>query len=407
MVSYKLKTSPYWPYKPHPKQAAALSLNHIDEILYGGQAGGGKSDYLLFGASQYADEPHSHALLFRRTLQDLKLPGALLDRAKEWFIPQGVAYNGSDYKFTFPSGSTITFAYLQNETDHLRYQGAEVNFVGFDEASQIRSNQLEYIPSRLRSTVEITIPKRIRYTSNPGGTSHDWLKARFLDTPNTTKYTFIPSSLEDNPSLPYDEYREQLMKLDPVTRAQLMNGDWDVVIDSGWMQIDNIMTVEEMPFIPDLIVRYWDMAASEDGDYTVGAKVGYKDGQFVIMDINRFRKLPAVVESIIGKTAIADGEDVVIKMEQEPGSSGKAIISHYSRNVLEEYIFNGERITGNKVERAKVVASKISNSNVYMLKAAWNQTLLNELKSFPKGANDDQVDALSGAFRALIRGTSF
>lgn len=407
-MSLTLKTSPYWPYRPHPKQAFVLSLNHIDEILFGGQAGGGKSDVILFAASQYADLPHSHALIFRRTLQDLKLPGALLDRAKEWFIPQGVSYNGSDYKFTFPSGSTITFAYLQNETDHLRYQGAEVNFVGFDEASQIRSNQLEYIPSRLRSTVDIDIPKRIRYTSNPGGISHDWLKDRFITSPNTSKCAFVPSSLKDNPSLPYDEYREQLMKLDPVTREQLMNGDWDVIIDSGWMQVANIQVVEEMPFEPELIVRYWDMAGSKDGDYTVGAKVAYYQGQYCIMDIRRFRKLPAQVEQEVLKAAKSDGDEVMVKMEQEPGSSGKHSISHYSRNILQEYSFSGEKITGNKIERAKIVASGIANENVYMLKAPWNRDLTNELKSFPDPKmHDDQVDALSGAFRYLVRGTSY
>jgi len=73
----------YIPHTPFPQQAAFLLLPHR-EVLYGGAAGGGKSDALLMAALQYVDVPGYRALLLRRTFADLALPGALMDRAETW-----------------------------------------------------------------------------------------------------------------------------------------------------------------------------------------------------------------------------------------------------------------------------------------------------------------------------------
>ena len=77
------KWSPYIPHDPTPKQLAYLLLPHR-EAFYGGAAGGGKSDALLMGALQHVDVPGYAAMILRKTLSDLKQPGALLDRAHSW-----------------------------------------------------------------------------------------------------------------------------------------------------------------------------------------------------------------------------------------------------------------------------------------------------------------------------------
>src|SRR5687767_6355868 len=80
-----VRPSPYWPtYPPSEHQAAGLALNHVLEVLYGGAAGGGKSDWLLREALQYADCPDYSAILFRRSYTELAKPGALMDRARQW-----------------------------------------------------------------------------------------------------------------------------------------------------------------------------------------------------------------------------------------------------------------------------------------------------------------------------------
>src|SRR5690606_33422484 len=76
----------YIPHVPTPKQAHFL-LEPAKEAMYGGAAGGGKSDALLMAALQYVHVPGYSAILFRRTYTDLALPGALMDRAQQWLAP--------------------------------------------------------------------------------------------------------------------------------------------------------------------------------------------------------------------------------------------------------------------------------------------------------------------------------
>ena len=90
-------------------------------------------------------------------------------------------------------------------------------------------------------------------------------------------------------------------------------------------------------------------------------------------------------------------------MEQEPGSSGLDVISHYSRNILQGFIFRGVKTTGSKQERAAPLSSACEAGNVNVVQASWNGTYLDELEAFPLGSHDDQVDATSGAFQQLVK----
>src|SRR5579864_1877815 len=72
--------------KRNEKQIQALLLDDVREVFFGGSCGGGKSDWLLMEALKYVDVPSYRAVIFRKTLQDLSLPGALLNRSKEWLM---------------------------------------------------------------------------------------------------------------------------------------------------------------------------------------------------------------------------------------------------------------------------------------------------------------------------------
>ena len=90
------------PHKPWPKQRAFLSLECL-EALYGGAAGGGKSDALLHDALKYRDVPGYSALLFRKTYTDLSLPDAIMDRAHNWLAGTGARWNDRDKTYILPT----------------------------------------------------------------------------------------------------------------------------------------------------------------------------------------------------------------------------------------------------------------------------------------------------------------
>ena len=245
----RIGASGYIPHAPHPKQAEFLALDCL-EALYGGAAGGGKSDALLMAALQYVHVPGYSAILFRRTYTDLSLPGAIMDRSHEWLSGTDAKWNDRDKTWIFPSGATLTFGYLDGPRDHIRYQGAEFQFVGFDELTQFLERQYAYLFSRLRRVRNVNAPLRMRAASNPGDIGHEWVKRRFIDAPE--ERSFVPATLEDNPSLNIDEYEASLAQLDPVTRQQLRWGKWvrDVtgLVYSSWH--DERCAADELPRLP-------------------------------------------------------------------------------------------------------------------------------------------------------------
>jgi len=397
------KLSDWIPHQPHPKQAAFLWLQGR-EAFYGGAAGGGKSDALLMAALQYADVPGYSAILFRRTFADLDLPDAIMDRSLEWLSGTKAHWSSQGKQWTFPSGATLTFAYLATERDKYRYQSAQFQFIGFDELTQFPETQYLYLFSRLRRLKDGQVPLRMRSASNPGGIGHEWVKQRFIVEGRTFGRVFIAASLSDNPSLDQDTYRLSLAELDPHTRAQLLQGDWDTVAGTKF-QREWFPIVAEAP-ADCKWVRYWDRAATEKGgDWTVGVKMGVKDGIFFLTDIQRTQSTPKVVEDLIKQTAEVDGLGVEIWMEQEPGSSGVDTIDNYRRRVLAGYTFRGDKVTGSKEERANPVSSQAEAGNIRLVRGTWIGAYLDEVSQFPGGSHDDQVDATSGAFSKLSGGS--
>lgn len=218
----------YIPCQPTAKQAAFLLLPHL-EAFFGGQPGGGKSQALLMAALQYVDVPGYAAILFRRTYADLALPGALMDRSKEWLMNTDARWNEQRKTWTFPSGATLSFGYLESENDKFRYQGAEFQFIGMDEASQISEMQYLYLFSRLRRRVGVEVPLRMRCASNPPASAiGQWVKERFVIN-RSKERPFVPSGLDDNPHLDKVEYLRSLASLDRATYASLF--DWFAAVE--------------------------------------------------------------------------------------------------------------------------------------------------------------------------------
>lgn len=297
----------------------------VEEALYGGAAGGGKTEALLMAALQYIDVPGYSAGIFRRSKPEMLMPDAPLDRARAWFGPAlhagRVRWDADANTFFFLTRtgeleSSLHFGYLANTKDEGRYQSSAFQFIGVDELTFWEESRYRFLFSRARYSSQLAVrdrmPIRMRAGTNPGGPGHRWVKKRFVSSavhvqrgsealrdiesrrksgaplPAPALYVsppspealelaaelgrkprqayFVPAFAADNPALVGDSlarYREQLLMLDPVRRLQLEWGDWEAESTGGFFSLASFEFVDAAPVVPRWL-RSWDMAATEE-----------------------------------------------------------------------------------------------------------------------------------------------
>jgi len=91
-----------------------------------------------------------------------------------------------------------------------------------------------------------------------------------------------------------------------------------------------------------------------------------------------------------------------MRSAQDPGGAGKFEAHHFA-GVLQGHSVAVEAEQGTKERRADSFASQCEQGMVKLLEGSWNRAFVDELCAFPNGAHDDQVDAASAAFRAIVR----
>lgn len=205
------------------------------EVLYGGQAGPGKTDCLIALATRQIDHPKYSGLIMRRTFPQLQ---EIIDRCHELYPQLQGVYKATEHRWYFPSGAKITLGHMQHENDKYNYQGKEYQFVGFDELTQFTESQYLYLFSRVRSSAE-GLEASVRCTTNPGGIGHFWVRDRFvtiaeplethIDPVSGLSRAFIPGKLEDNPALLKNDpqYAARLDGLPEIEKMRLKYGIWD------------------------------------------------------------------------------------------------------------------------------------------------------------------------------------
>lgn len=149
-------------------------------------------------------------------------------------------------------------------------------------------------------------------------------------------------------------------------------------------------------------VRYWDKAATAGaGDFTAGVRIAKADdGLFYVEDVRRGQWSTDERDSLIRLTAQTDDIDVRIGGEQEPGASGKDMKLAFIR-LLAGFSVTCEPASGSKEVRADAFSAQVNAGNVKLVSGNWNKAFVEELRTFPQGRHDDQVDAASGAFNML------
>jgi predicted phage terminase large subunit-like protein len=422
----------FCPLTPTPRQEAFLLLNDF-EVFYGGAAAGGKTVALLISALQYVDVPGYHALILRKSLAELSLPGNLIDLSHRWLDATKASWSEELKQWRFPGpgrigsgGATLTFGYLADAGDVQRYAGTSVSYLGFDEltrfpeAHYLRMQRVLRQPTGLETgdpapdgTRLADVPVRVRSASNPGGEHHEWVKTRFVEpTTRPEGVVFLPSRMIDNPHIAYENYAATLANLPPADRERLLHGNWDVPDDGELFQRDWFKIIEPHQ-LPETTakLRYWDLAASEpspgnpDPDYTVGLllELDPKTGVFYISDIVRTRKSAGAIEQLVLATAHRDGQAVAVVIEQDAGGAGKALSDRYTRHLLRGYNARRHRPTGPKFVRAQPVAAAAGNGLIRIVRGRHTSAFLDELSSFPNGRHDDCVDALAGAHQHVAK----
>lgn len=236
-------------WQPQAKQAAFMA-RWEDEALYGGAAGGGKSDALVAEALRQVDIPHYRGIIFRKTFPELV---DLIDRSHEIYKPSfpKAKYNDSKHFWQFPSGAKIYFGNMQHKKDKVKYQGRHFDFVGFDELTHFTWEEYSYMMSRNRPNGPGTICY-IRGATNPGGIGHGWVKQRFIQPRRSGMKTitehisyinpagekiivpktriFVPATLFDNQKMMENDpsYVARLAAMSPKERDALLYGSWDM-----------------------------------------------------------------------------------------------------------------------------------------------------------------------------------
>lgn len=293
---------------PQPKQFLAYQAwqdNAIDDVVYGGFAGGGKtwwgSEAIMVDALRW---PDTRYFIGRKeltrvletsfvTLTQKVMPHHKLEQGKHW------EFNAQRSQLTFYNGSYVKFLHLgELPSDPLfdRFGSHEYTRGWIEEASEVPFKAFDVLKSRVGrwKNRELGIKSKMALTLNP---SQDWPYRIFYDPwkkagrplnpkkplvsikgmldgePIERTFAFIPAKPGDN-EYTADEYLRQLATLsDPVLKARLMQGDWefsnaidvlfpadvlaDIFTNTVKRERDMYLTVDVARSADDIVITYW------------------------------------------------------------------------------------------------------------------------------------------------------
>lgn len=387
-------------------------------------------------------------------------PGGLADASKKIYPLLGGEYFTATKTWKFPSGAKIVFMGLDHIDDVEALRGVEISRLYFDELTTFEEIQFWYPQTRIRNTNGIA--GKTKCTTNPQSSgfvkdliswyldedgfaidSRSGILRYFIrdndsellwfdseeegyeysrdtlglpeDEIAVTSFTFIRSSLDDNPSLG-KEYKKRLLSMPAKQRAELLGGCWNFDASTGiyfrreWVEEVPPTAIANIKF--KKVVRAWDTASSpptqvnKNPDWTVGIKMGLtQEGYVYILDVVRFRDTIGVVKEQMLRTANKDGVEVHIVVPLDPGGHGKHSFQDHVKN-LAGYVVKKAKTEKSKLDRFLPFASQAEHGWVKVVQAEWNNAFFQELEGFVGDGKkkDDQVDSASDAYKELNMG---
>ena len=365
-------------YAFQPRQLEAYRLTPLfrgptaeaEHIGFGGAAGGGKSYWARgVGVAVAVSWPGSTGIIFRRTQ-----PEVIKNHVNKLFaeVPRSVVlekgqkpvelytWNGTQLCATWWNGSRTYFDFLRYEEDVHRTQGAEFDYIAFEESTHYSWSQISWIVhNRMRASVPGSRPFAV-YPSNPGSRGHAWYKRlfierRFQEDEQPGQYAFVQSFLADNPMLAERDpgYGARLDKMAEPWRSWMRDGNWSAGAGMALSELERKVHLVK----PFRVPAYWTRFGAFDWGYqhpwSFGEYAVTEDGDvFKLQTIHGRHHLPAeIAERITSKLDptklryISAGRDCFAEMRAR-GENTPTIAEQLGKHGLTLSEANVARING-------------------------------------------------------------
>ncbi|MGD0332970.1 MAG: hypothetical protein ABSA90_06900 [Xanthobacteraceae bacterium] len=271
---HEVQAAPMW----GPQVAFLSSPPDTRELGICGPRGSSKTNVLVLDALSGVGrgfKENYKAVIIRGTQREFSDIIKLIDGIARPIWPS-MKFNKLKNYFEFAEGETLELSYFERESDFPLYQGREFVFVGAEELQNFEDFKCYTLMfSCLRSPIpEEILPRKMRFTCNPSGPSHNQIKFRFglqgvpkgLCGPcieekdehgRIAKRRMIYSGFEDNVLLnrsdpSYMMGVAQSCEGDSARMAAWTRGDWDVISGGYFDEIFHKFgsTIKEPTFDP-------------------------------------------------------------------------------------------------------------------------------------------------------------